>query len=126
MQHKEQLKATEEGKLKDVKDKNYLFHAIERSIIGEILKDMAKEIWDAKKQCYQGSTRVKRPQLQALRKEYEMLHMKYGESMDNFFSRTLTVVNKMKAHGERMEQLMVVENFIFSINSMFDYVVCSI
>lgn len=44
----------------------------------------------------------------------------------NFFSRTLTVVNKMKAHGEMMEQPMVVEKIPRSMYSRFDYVVCSI
>lgn len=54
------------------------------------------------KQQYQGSTRVKRAQLQALRKDYKMIHMKDGESVDEFFSRTLTVVNKITTHGERI------------------------
>ena len=48
------------------------------------------------KQKYQGSTRVKRAQLQALRKEFEVLQMKEGESVDAYFARTLTIANKMK------------------------------
>lgn len=49
----ERLKNVEEGKLKDLKTKNYLFQAIERRIIETILKkDTTKEIWDAMKQRY--------------------------------------------------------------------------
>lgn len=52
--------------------------------------------------------------------------MKEGESVDEYFARTLTIANKMKAHGERMEQLVVVEKILRSMTSRFDYVVCSI
>ena len=75
-----QKKTIEDHKLKDLKTKNYLFQAIDRSILETILKkDTAKDIWDSLKQKYQGTTRVKRAQLQALRKEFEVLHMKVEE-----------------------------------------------
>jgi hypothetical protein len=54
------------------------------------------------KQKYQGSTKVKRAQLQALRKEFEVLNMKIGESVEEYFSRTLVIANKMSAHGDTM------------------------
>ncbi|KAL4379639.1 hypothetical protein GQ457_02G024950 [Hibiscus cannabinus] len=96
-------KACVEQQLKDLKVKNYMFQAIDRSILKTILdKDTAKSIWDSMKQKYQGSTMVKRAQLQALRREFEVLHMKEGESVDDYFGITLTIANKMKAHGESM------------------------
>ena len=91
-----QKKTYEDQKLKDLKAKNYLFQAIDRSILETILKkDTAKDIWDSLKQKYQGTTRVKRAQLQALRKEFEVLHMKIAESVNDYFGRTLTIANKM-------------------------------
>ena len=73
-------KHIEDQKLKDLKAKNYLFQALDRSILETILnKDTTKNIWDSMKQKYQGSTRVKRAHLQALWKEFEMLHIKAGE-----------------------------------------------
>ncbi|KAI9153410.1 hypothetical protein LWI28_010915 [Acer negundo] len=48
-------------KLKDLKVKNYLFQAIDRSILETILsKESSKEIWDSMKKKYQGLSRVKR------------------------------------------------------------------
>lgn len=55
-----------------------------------------------------------------------MLHMKEDETVDEFFLRSLAVVNKMKAQGEPIEQLTVVEKILRSMNSRFEYVVCSI
>lgn len=69
-----QLKAIETEKLKDLKVKNYLFQASDRTIMETILnKDTAKNIWDSMRQKYQGTNRVKRAQLQRLRIEFEVL-----------------------------------------------------
>ncbi|RVW84102.1 hypothetical protein CK203_040603 [Vitis vinifera] len=101
-----QQKAIADHKLKDLKVKNYLFQAIDRNIMEIILnKETGKHIWDSMKQKYQGSTRVKRAQLQALRREFEVLQMKEGESVDEYFARTLTIANKMKIHVEESNDL---------------------
>jgi len=122
-----QQKSIADQKLKDLKVKNYLFQAIDRTIMEMILnRDTAKHIWDSMKQKYQGSTRVKRAQLQALRKEFEVLQMKEGESVDAYFSRTLIIANKMKIHGENMQQVVIIEKILRSMTSRFDYVVCSV
>ena len=78
------------------------------------------------KQKYQGSTRVKRAQLQALRKEFKVRQMKEGESVDAYFTRTLIIANKMKIHGENMQQVVIIEKILRSMISNFDHVVCSV
>ena len=110
-----------------MKCKNYLFQSLDRSILETILKkDTAKDIWDSLKQKYQGSTRVKRAQLQALRKESETLHMKAGESVNDYFARTLIIANKMRIHGEYMKDVLIIEKILRSMTPKYDYVVCSI
>jgi RNase H-fold protein (predicted Holliday junction resolvase) len=121
------MKAIDDQRLKDLKAKNYLFQAIDRSLLETILKkDTAKNIWDSLKQNYQGTARVKRAQLQALRKEWEMLQMKVGESVNEYFARTLTIANKKRIHGEKMDDVAVIENILRSMTPKFDYVVCAI
>ncbi|XP_031259204.1 uncharacterized protein LOC116117308 [Pistacia vera] len=89
-------------------------------------RDTAKHIWDSMKQKYQGSTRVKRAQLQALQKEFDVLQMKEDESVDAYFARTLIIANKMKIHGENMQQVVIIEKILRSMTSRFNYVVCSV
>jgi hypothetical protein len=73
--------------LKDLKVKNYLFQALDRSVLETIFKkDTTKDIWDSMKQKFQGSSRVKCAYLQALRKEFEVLHMKPEESVNEYFA----------------------------------------
>ena len=110
-----------------MKIKNYLFQSIDRTIMETILdKNTTKSTWDSMRQKNQGSTRVKRAQLQALRQEFEILQMKEGEKVDEYFARALTIANKMKVHEERMGQNVIVEKILRSMTPMFDYVVCSI
>ncbi|KAL3731547.1 hypothetical protein ACJRO7_028432 [Eucalyptus globulus] len=114
-------------KLKDLKAKNYLFQAIDRSILETILcKDTTKEIWDSMKKKYQGSARAKRQQLQTLRSEFEMLRMKSGETITDFLSRTMSIVNKMRIHGNKMEDVIIVEKILRSLTPKFNFIVCSI
>ncbi|KAK2426825.1 hypothetical protein QL285_025456 [Trifolium repens] len=123
----EQRKTVSDAKLKDLKAKNYLFQSIDRSIIETILdKSSSKAIWDSMARKYQGSTKVKRAQLQALRGEFEMLRMKEEDSVNDYFAKVLATVNKMKIQGERIEERIVVEKILRSMGSRFNYVVCAI
>ena len=98
-----ELKAMEEQQLKDMKIKNYLYQAINREILDTILNDnTSKDIWDSMKQKFQGFTRVKRSQLQALRREFEMLQMKEVETVNSYFAHTFKIAKSMKACGESM------------------------
>ncbi|XP_016649728.1 PREDICTED: uncharacterized protein LOC107881140 [Prunus mume] len=118
-----QQKKLDESKLKDLKAKNYLFQAIDRSILETILqKDTSKQIWDSMKKKYQGSTKVKRSMLQALRKDFETLQMKQGESVNDYFSKAMAIANKMSIHGEKMEDVTIVEKILRSMTTKFDYV----
>ncbi|XP_015170657.1 uncharacterized protein [Solanum tuberosum] len=49
--------------------------------IGTPAEETSKDIWDSMKKKYQCTTRVKRAQLQALRRDFETLQMKEGETI---------------------------------------------
>ncbi|KAK4435116.1 hypothetical protein Salat_0674900 [Sesamum alatum] len=71
-----------------MKAKNYLFQAIDRSILETILnKETTKGISDSLKRKYQGTARVQRAQREVLQKEYEMLSMNEGETVNEYFAR---------------------------------------
>ncbi|KAH7550299.1 hypothetical protein JRO89_XS13G0167200 [Xanthoceras sorbifolium] len=81
-----QQKKLEEEKLKDLKVKNYLFQAIDRTILETILqKDTSKQIWDSMKRKYEGNERYECPSWDKetnyaeLGEEEEMMLMSYVE-----------------------------------------------
>ncbi|XP_024976326.1 uncharacterized protein LOC112514226 [Cynara cardunculus var. scolymus] len=113
--------------MKDLKAKNYLFHAIDKSILKTITqKDSAKEIWDSMKTKYQGSARVKRTQLQRLRRTFETLEMKVGESISDYFGRVMNVSNDTRNCGEDLEDVKIVEKLLRTLTENYNFVVCSI
>ena len=110
-----------------LKAKNYLFQVIDCPILETILcKETSKDIWDSMKKKYQGSTRVERAQLQALKRDFETLQMKNGEYVTSYYARTMEISNKMRFHEEKMEYVTIVEKILRSLTPKFDYVVCSI
>ncbi|XP_068650707.1 uncharacterized protein [Aristolochia californica] len=114
-------------KLKDLKAKSYLFQAIDRSILETILcKDTTKHIWDSMKKKYQGTTRAKRQQLLALRSEFEILRMKSRELVTDYFSITMAIVKKMRIHGDKTKDVLIVKKILRSLTPKFNFVVCAI
>ncbi|KAL5555214.1 hypothetical protein UlMin_037450 [Ulmus minor] len=69
---------------------------------------------------------MKRVQLQALRRQFEVLQMKAGEPISEYFSRTMAIANKMRIHGEKLEDVTIVEKILHSMTSNFNFVICSI
>eukprot|EP00257_Ricinus_communis_P024695 XP_025012109.1 uncharacterized protein LOC112533883 [Ricinus communis] len=123
VQTEAQRKKLEESRLKDMKVKNFLFQAIDRTILETILeKNTSKQIWESMKRKFEGRARVKRSHLQAPRKEFETLEMKIGEGVSEYFSRVLTVANKMRTYGEQMQDVIIVEKILRSLNENFNYV----
>jgi hypothetical protein len=117
----------DELKLKDLKCKNYLFQAIDRTILETILqKNTSKQIWDSMKKKYEGNARVKRLHLQALRKEFETLEMKSGENVSDYFSRVMSVANRMRVYGEQLVDTTIVEKILRYLTKKYNYIVCSI
>lgn len=114
-------------RMKDLKAQNYLFQSIDKQIVKTMThKETSKQIWDAMKSKYQGNVRVKNAQLQRLRREFETLEMKEGESINEYFGRVMTTSHEMKNYGEDMNDVKVVEKILRSLTERFNYVVCSI
>lgn len=92
----DQCKLATDRKLENFKTNNFLFKVIDRYIIETILIcDMAKDILDSMNKKCQGSRKVKCAQLQSLRHEFEFLVMKDGKLMDEYFTQTLAILNRI-------------------------------
>ena len=68
--------------------------------------------------------RVKRSIHQVLRKDFETLEMKVGESNANYFARVLSVASKMRVYGEQMKHVTIVKKILRSLINKINYVVC--
>jgi len=64
------------------------------------------------KQKFQGSSRVKRAQLQALCQDFEMLQIKEDEIVNSYFACTLKIAKSMKVCRESMWENIIAENIL--------------
>ena len=55
-----------------------------------------------------------------------MLRMKSGESVTDYFSRTMAIVNKIRIHGDKTEDVLIVEKILRSLTLNVNFAVCSI
>ena len=122
-----QQKQLDDLKIKDLKVKNYLFQAIDRTILEQILKkDTSKLIWNSMKKKFEGNARVKRSALQALRREFEILEMRPSETITEYFARVMAIANKMRSNGEQMKEVTIVEKILRTLTEKYNYIVVSI
>ncbi|GAA0162208.1 transmembrane signal receptor [Lithospermum erythrorhizon] len=60
--------------------------------------------------------------LNALRREFELLEMKKGETVDSYFGRVNTVSNKLRSNGDNISDLKIVGKILRTMSEEFTYV----
>ena len=56
----------------------------------------------------------------------ELMAMEDSEVIAYYFTRVLTLVNKMKQCGETVKDQMIVEKILRTLPSRFEHIVCAI
>lgn len=98
--------------------------AVSDSIFPRIMNSTsAKQAWETLRDEFQGTAKVRAVRVQSLRRDFENLRMKEGESIKNFSSRVIELVNQMKAYGKEITKQTVIEKIMNSLTEKFDSVV---
>ena len=86
-----------------------------------------KEAWDILKMDYKGNDKVKTVRLQTLRTQFEILRMVELESVDQFMTKVMGVVNQLRINGEKeLTDQRVVEKVLRCLPKKFEMVVTAI
>jgi hypothetical protein len=123
-----QRKTLEELKQKEGKAKSYILVSLDDSIFPKIIgAKTAKEAWDILKLSYKGNYKVKTVRLQTLRTQFETLKMSESESVDQFMTKVMGIMNRLRINGEKeLTDQRVVEKVLRSLPKKFEMVVTAL
>lgn len=82
-------------------------------------KETAKEAWTMLKTMHMGVERVMEAKVQTLKTELDVLQMKDGESIDDFAMKLTSIVSKIRALGEKIEEAYVVKKLLRVVPKRF-------
>ena len=93
--------ALAERRKNDKKALFFIYQALDEATFEKMSEaTTSKEAWGILEEVYKGDDRTRSIRLQMLRGEFEGLQMKESEVIDDYFSRTLTIMNQLKRNGE--------------------------
>jgi hypothetical protein len=122
-----QQKELKENKGKDAGALGMIQRGVSETIFPRIMgATRAKEAWNILQEEFQGDKKVRAFKLQTLRRDFENMRMKENESVKDYSTRFLELVNQMKAYGENMTDRRIVEKILISLSEKFDPMVAVI
>ncbi|XP_058741721.1 uncharacterized protein LOC131614109 [Vicia villosa] len=116
-----------ESRKRDIKALFLIYQSVDEDTFEKISNaTTAKETWDKLQTCNKGVEQIKKFCLQTLRGDFERLFMEESESISDYFSRVLAVVNQLKRDGEDVDDVKVMEKILRTLNPSFDFIVTNI
>jgi hypothetical protein len=91
-----------------------------------VVKKTSKEAWDAIKVMRIGVDRVRQASPQRLRRELEIIAFHGGETLDSFTMRITALVNNLRALGDDVPEVKVVEKILREVPRQYGQMACSI
>jgi hypothetical protein len=89
-------------------------------------KDTSKEAWEAVKLMRMGVNRARTATAQRLRKEFEQIAFKDGESLDSFGMRITNLANNLRSLGDDVDEVKIVQKFLREVPKQYSQIACSI
>ncbi|KAD0657028.1 hypothetical protein E3N88_43918 [Mikania micrantha] len=109
------------------KARAFIFQALPEEILLQVAGHKeAKDVWDALKVRYLGADRVQQARIQNLNREFELLAMRDGDTIDDFAGKIGEVTSKFRTLGITMEEKTKVKKLLGAAPDRFLPIVVAI
>ena len=116
-----QIKLYEEMKARKPRNLTCIHSTLSDVVLTRFMAyESPKEVWDKLKEEFEENSRVKAVKVLTLKREFELLRMKEGETVKEYSSKLLELVNKIRILGEVIEDSKVVEKIMISLPTKFE------
>ncbi|CAL0328322.1 unnamed protein product [Lupinus luteus] len=85
--------------------------------------ETAKQAWDSLEKSYEGIAKIKKVKLQNLRRQYEVLKMEENESIAEYMTKILILINQMRSCGKTIKEKSIVEKVLRTPTCKYDHIV---
>ncbi|KAG8076451.1 hypothetical protein GUJ93_ZPchr0006g40632 [Zizania palustris] len=90
------------------------------------VKESAHQAWEAIRLMRMGVNRAREVTAQRLRKEFEQIAFKDGESLDSFGLRITNLANNLRSLGDTVAEVKIVQKFLREVPAQYAQIACSI
>ncbi|XP_048130817.1 uncharacterized protein LOC125313886 [Rhodamnia argentea] len=119
--------ALEKIRSKDQHAPSIIYQCLDDSMFEKVSNaSTSKEAWEILRNTHQGVQKVQKIRLQTLRGEFEVICVKESESISDYFTRVLAIMNQMKRIGKEVLDVRVVEKILRSLDKKFNHIVVAI
>ncbi|XP_016549496.2 uncharacterized protein LOC107849430 [Capsicum annuum] len=99
----------------------YIHSSLTKVIFTRIMTfETAKEAWYKLNEEFEGSNKVKSVKVLALKREFELLKMKDSNTVKEYSSTLMDIVNQIRILGENFSDHKVVEKIMVSLPNKFE------
>ncbi|GAU36961.1 hypothetical protein TSUD_57390 [Trifolium subterraneum] len=88
--------------------------------------ESSKEAWDILAQSFGGVEQVKEVKFQTYKRQFDLIQMEESETVNDYFTKVIKLVNQIKNCGEVIEAKFVVSKILRCLTPRFDHVVAAI
>ncbi|KAH0632793.1 hypothetical protein KY284_035579 [Solanum tuberosum] len=85
--------------------------------------ETTKEAWESLETEVYGDEKVRTINLQTLRREFQNLKLIESRKIDEYCTRVMNIVNKMRNHDDTISDQQVVEKILISVTEKYEYIV---
>ncbi|CAM8978333.1 unnamed protein product [Rhodiola kirilowii] len=99
---------------------NAIFSAVDKNVMKLIINcEVAKEAWDILQTAFEGTDKVRNSRMQAVTTKFEEMKMKENESIAEYNTRVLELVNEASALGKAIDEERLVSEVLRSLPPRF-------